>query len=798
MARLVERSKAEVEAKSVQVRFPKGIRPQQTEPRTFRDVAVPLPRMFVPADTAVVVRGAARSLRHGADGRFTADGLLACRLPSQVVSGYTGLLAADRLPAGLTTVGSGAVPSEIDLLLRELVLTDPYRWREAVGWVKGGLQAAVPEEAVATRLRAETALRAVRATGRGLEPEIDDQVTDALRPASLVAGHDVSPVGVTRWAQPWVPLWCDWELRLRVDDRLDRWTLGPIDYATDAAPDAPAATERTIRGRTLLVAAAAKALAAQIRQWLADEQARDDAGVSQVTDLHEDELAAAATAAEGLDVLTGSLGGVRETLLGLDPLDATRMRIAPDGTPTSTATALDLPLLLAGGGARVTALRVVDAFGRWLDVPQARLAAMEIASAAAHPDGAPAFTVAPRLNRPSRMSFRFIDPRVADGAPAVEARVDQQHPDLAVTPVAGWLLPDHVDEACECFDPSGLPLGQLQHDELTGAVVWEGAPGRPGPAGGPPDPGADPGARHVTRFAAGLVAADAAARNDPDHDPGESALSALLRAIDTTLWTIDPLGTVGSGAVAGLVGRPIAVVRATLRLDVDPDVDALAYAGDPEAERALRAQAYAELAARALPARLGELTRTDDGLLAYAVDDDYSRLSLTAPEVRTRAKVSGRLRGQLTVFGRGSVQPVAESEITHPYVAGPSAVTLRSGVTVRLTLLLSPGSKVHATCGVLPRKSLALARDWFHDALVRLSPSFRFGPVLTDPDAVRLPMVTGLGDRQEYTRRDTPITWRDDPIVAATQTAYLPDLPSALSEGWIRVQQVEPGTEAGA
>ena len=58
----------------------------------------------------------------------------------------------------------------------------------------------------------------------------------------------------------------------------------------------------------------------------------------------------------------------------------------------------------------------------------------------------------------------------------------------------------------------------------------------------------------------------------------------------------------------------------------------------------------------------------------------------------------------------------------------------------------------------------------------------------------RVPMVTGLGDRQEYTRRDTPLTWRDDPIVAATQTAYLPDLPSSLSEGWIRVEQVDPGT----
>jgi hypothetical protein len=74
---------------------------------------------------------------------------------------------------------------------------------------------------------------------------------------------------------------------------------------------------------------------------------------------------------------------------------------------------------------------------------------------------------------------------------------------------------------------------------------------------------------------------------------------------------------------------------------------------------------------------------------------------------------------------------------------------------------------------------------------VRLSPSFRVGPVLVDPTTVRLPMVTGLGDKQAFTRRDTPLSWRDDPIVAATQTAYLPEQPSTLQEGWIRVQQVD-------
>ena len=43
--------------------------------------------------------------------------------------------------------------------------------------------------------------------------------------------------------------------------------------------------------------------------------------------------------------------------------------------------------------------------------------------------------------------------------------------------------------------------------------------------------------------------------------------------IDTTLWTVDPFGQTGSEHLSLLIGRPIAVVRAELRLDVRSDVD---------------------------------------------------------------------------------------------------------------------------------------------------------------------------------------------------------------------------------
>ena len=71
--------------------------------------------------------------------------------------------------------------------------------------------------------------------------------------------------------------------------------------------------------------------------------------------------------------------------------------------------------------------------------------------------------------------------------------------------------------------------------------------------------------------------------------------------------------------------------------------------------------------------------------------------------------------------------------------------------------------------------------------LAVIAPSARIGPVLLDPKQVRLPKISAFGKEQLWTRRSTPATWKDDPILAATQTALLPDLPHQVEEGYIRI-----------
>jgi hypothetical protein len=742
--------------------------------RRFRDVPVPLPRFHRASEPAIALRGAARSQRHGGDGNHEPDGALRCRV--QLDPGWEGVLTGAELPLGLRRITSGAVPPEADLLLQEAVLTDPSRIDELADLAQA--RRGLPAPAVAQRLEGEHGFRQFPVEpNRRRSGVLGPDELDAFRAESLWTGDECSPVGVVRWAQPWVPLVLEYEVQLELSSTLRGWVLGETDLEPTPTEDPPELV--TLAGRSLLTGTSGRALADGVHQWLAEEDARDAAGLGALTEAMEQQLLAVADDASGLDVLTGSLDALRAWRLGHD-LQRPGRRIQP-GQSAPDPQIVTGPLRpFTGGRLRLLQARLVDAFGRTLTLPVSTMK-LEVAATHAAPAAPRDVLLRPRVTLPSRLMLRFVD--AANASAPEEARVDQEHPERAPSPVCGWLLPDHVDEALEVFDAAGAPMGQLFHDPKTGAVLWEGAPGRPGPLGAAPF-SSHPAARWVGGLVRGLLAADTSARAAAP-PPTESALSALLRAVDTTLWTTDPFASQPSGPIAGLVGRPIAVVRATIHFELQTDLDQLSYQGTTRAERAA---ACASLAAQELRVRLGEASRTDDGLLAWFVDDDFEHVRLTSPLVRQMARATGPGRGHLAAYG-AQEEPELQP-IEHPYVHEDADLSLRFGQQLRLTLLMLPTLAVHATTGILPRKRLMLARDWFEAALQRLAPSVRVGPVLFEGDptaGVHMPRISGLGASQRFTHKPDSMSWRDDAIFAASQTAHLPELRYQAREGWIRV-----------
>lgn len=720
--------------------------------RVTETIARPGPRYWQPTNPTLVLRGAGRTLRHGHDGRFEEGETLACRLTGQPVQALKGVVRGRDLVAPL---GSGGIPPECDDLVEEAALSDPSAIEATVevATSPGKGAAGVDAVAVRDRLLAETTLnRSVRA-GVG---DLAD-----LAPLSLQEGVLASPLASSQWTQPWIPLYAEWEAELHSDDRLDGWALGEIDL--EPVGDRPATTARTFTGRSHLAGAATKALSDTMDRFLDREARLDIHGRGLLTPAQQTDLVELAATLHTADVSVASLSGLVEGLLGFEPEALHAGMPAPTRPPT----------FVAGGHVRLTRLRLVDAFGRFLDLT-ARLADLQLADAY-RDDALPGGSAlqAPRFTCPVRVRFRFLD-ATDDGR---EARVDETTPVLVRNPVAGYLLPDHADDAIEVFGPDGSPLGQLFHRGVGRSVTWEGPPGSDGPtATGPVGTGAD---AHLSRLC------DAVVRRDVAQPTGESPLSALLRVIDTTTWTVDPFGSTGTEHTSVLLGRPVALVRAHVGFDLidDPGVD-----GAPADVVAARAGSLAALADRAVDVRLGSLTRYDDGLLGYFVDDDYSTLFPVHASVPSSALPVGAHQGFLGSVDEAKAfgDALDALPIDTGFVSAEPTIRLRPGQTRLLTLLLLPGHGVHATCGVVPRKKLELSRSWVAEPLDRILPSFRVGPVLVDPASIRMPPISAIGPSQQWTRRDTPASWRNDPIAAASDLARLSEDPAEAQEGWVR------------
>ena len=316
----------------------------------------------------------------------------------------------------------------------------------------------------------------------------------------------------------------------------------------------------TVDGRSPVGGSAAGVLRESIRRWIDAEHTRDE-------ELNLDDLAALIAP---LDLVSASLDGVREQLLGLPYVG-----VLDRGSAAAKPVAFRPPVPLFGGTLRLRAARLVDAFGRTLDLPQAALDAA-VTTVDLTPTTPGAMLLRPRLQHRARLLLRLVD--ATPGENPAEAYVNQPHPQAGVNPVAGFFLPDHLDEELEAFTVAGAAIGQLGHEAISGGVWWEPAPGRPVPPDADPLVDLEPHAHLMGLISAGLVEADARARALPQ-PPAVSALTALLRVIDTTMWTVNSLGAIGTATVAGLVGRPIAVVRAGLRLEAPSDVDELDFPG---------------------------------------------------------------------------------------------------------------------------------------------------------------------------------------------------------------------------
>lgn len=779
------------------------------------------PRLFLAADPVFLLQGAGRSLKHNNDGAGTDSGKLACRLTGDIVTGLAPSALKGQLAYGVLTgaqvleggVDHGGVPPECEDLLRELALLDP-----------GSAAAAATATSAHKLLEQELTDKAkVFAVEQMAWWVTRDERRDAapLLARSGIRGTLPCPIAISPPIPPWTPLHLDWEVELFALPEFSEWQLNEIDFAPDPAdlPAADAAPSRSLQGRAILTGGAAKVAAKTVRTVL--EQAQRS-GSSRSLEVGE-RLAFESRAAEEMvgQILAMRAGGsgVAEKAMAFDG-EVRAMDAVPLSISTTDGADLDhiadelarMDVLVAAmdrfttklrGGLvsdsvpppeppaavpadfwpirsavmKVKRLRLVDCFGQYLDLlgsgPEAGLDPKKIVRSEplTVKDRPDLIELAPRFTSPSRLWFRFAS--ASDDL--VEATDD-------ISPLCGFVMPNHIDGDLQFYGADGGGLGAVRFDPHAG-VVWEGAPGLPTNVGSSPSRATDN--RHIAGVAQGLLdwgAVDAA----PGAAAADTALSSLLRVVDTALWTVDPFGHVGDEHLSLLVGHPLAVMRMQLLVEVTEKVT-------PEFVSGVR-----------VPVRIGALSHWEDGLLGYFVDDDYRTLHVPDPSCAAFARPVGPNQGfnqapnatsnyyENFAADLGVESQPGATPVDHPYVDPTGILWVQPGQRVMLTLLMEPHSSVHATTGYLPRKDIGMRRQWVAPGLSKLAPVFRFGPVLVDPKLIRMPVASDIHGTWSWSHRSDLTTWADDPVTNSNGDLRIPLDPSDGHEGWLKLTPEQP------
>jgi hypothetical protein len=729
-----------------------------------------LPRFRHPVDPVVLVAGVARGQTHGEDGRYNADGTLTCRLPGQTVTGI-------------------AIPGQPALSVAVL---------QAHGVVLNPMPAAtkVPDVGLLAQeaFFADPANAAAMSTATGITAAAITAAVTALLGGGITtaawAGTAPAPFSVTAWEQAWLPLYLEWELQYfptGTGTGASR-VFSPADWTFDGEQFAWAGTGfdkdyfSSYSGRALLTPQAPLTFGAKLKAWLASHASAD-------TPEMESLLATVA----GWDLLSQSLGGFTDQLVTLGSRETFPPPPCSDPVPCPPVAGGDPPCIAAlvgdqyhtvpvlenpqswtsgfypvrGGFAQLQKLQVVDAFAQTFNLafsntPQGfePILGEGLTPAAAQAPLVGAVQLPPRVVQDGRLDLRFL---ANDGSGK----------DVAVSPdpgaVCGWLLPNHLDGGISVYDSAGTPLGELVSPAL--GDPWRPRPGPPGATPPPPTPAgiANPALAAV----AGSIATQTAA-----------VFGDLLRAIDETLWMVDPLGGRKDTMLSVLIGRPLAVVQAQLTLSLN---------GTPTTNQTWNAMVDAsctplnqigEVLGVPFPVRLGSLELRDDGLLGYWLPSSVGYGTF------------------YTVHVPGSVDP--SDTYLKPIVAGSGAgaryqgdVSLQwQGPPVTATLLVDPRGSVHAYTGILPVASASLPAGTVEALMSSLSVTFQTGPVIADPGTLRLPLPAEKGGSWSWVQAvPAPTAWEVDPVVDADDRARLPDGLLQLRDGWL--QLTAPGTGDG-
>jgi len=411
-------------------------------------------------------------------------------------------------------------------------------------------------------------------------------------------------------------------------------------------------------------------------------------------------------------------------------------------------------------------MQLVDSFGQYFTIEPNAVNTIygEAYGVGNRPD---LMTLAPRIVQPARLNFRWLS--AAQG-------LEEMNAIPLSSPICGWFLPNNLDNSLAVYKTTGEALGIIDS-----YGVWHPFPGQDAARFSadtdiPTFIIANPHLRRVVnkirstrieliRHGKELIEAGKTKEGEQLVEEGEAFISDFISTLDNALENIDPDNFAAHQSLALLMGRPFALVRAFLNLELM----------QPPATQQSWQHLYHKMDGAGedndqftqveFPIRLGEYRQLNDGLLGY-----------------WKEKATGELED---IF-----YTPQSHEDSHPLISSHQKVKQSIDNPPQLmSMLLDPRGVVHATSGVLPTKAINIPANQYQDALKKIQITFLTSPILTASDKLEMELPTEEGYTWSWIEKDRH-RWKN----IGTEAMETPNPKANFSrkvmirEGWLKLE----------
>lgn len=746
--------------------------------------------VVVPSKTSTDAIGSTQ--RYGNDGRYRDDGYLLCRLPSQTLQRVTvQYQGGDHQTLQQSDFSNAALPSNdhlphamvMNALLKEACLLNVGI---ATCKINGSLDSTIESNLW-------TALRAALTDADQTSTKYSD-----FTPANATP----SAVGVQRWdGNPWHPMLLQWEVDFQpvhetmpqdeslvpYDDTFidEKYTINysptgtsEMSYQLKSTPTNPTFSD-IYQGSSLLSLSASTLLA----EWIQDHHPRG----SHITQIQHQLQQAPffAQPLSGLNARTlmqnpstqivlpdfskSPYGGPRDKLFSL-----VKKLVAG---ATSVAPQFGLPYNPIRAGFAKLKLSMIGVFGekRHINMVSPLYTAQSLDTTIHN-----AAQLPPRLTQPTRLLFRWLS--------ASTNELDEMTSHPASSPVCGWILPDHLDIGMFIYNQKGDLLGTLLLSDDQSKVIWQAAPVH-GDQVQNPNQSWEEVLGNENQYLYEVV---------KQLKSSATFFKAMWQSIDQTLPHIAPHDQSLDDHLAVLVGKPLALVQAALRLETQ---------GSPSLNQSSMVLQQSNLERHdadfskvKFPVIVGDASQMNDGLVgyfrqnsdrtAYALDTFYCQFAAGTDGVQQPANNSLQLQPS------PQLNPNLGKLATDYSQVSPDSPTLayEHNETHKLLMLVNPTAKVHVMSSFLPTQALGIPASQIKPALEKMQMMFLTTPMLRPHGLFELPVPA---QEPDYTwswlsqKHDGGTTvWQDDYNLeqldlSQAVTAYTPQ---SIVEGWLHLE----------